>query len=179
MAGQHPADWDRRRGKRRAILGTVPVEADGSARFLVPAQKPILFQALDRSGFAYQTMRSTTSVQPGERAACVGCHEGRMSAPPTTSGFALAFGPALRLDPGELGGRPFSFVEMVQPVLDRHCVRCHGREKTEKGLDLTATPLNGFTRSYWSLCGERTGKDGNRALEPLVPRASPNETKSR
>ena len=69
----------------RAILGTVPVEADGSARFIVPAHKPILFQALDKDGFAYQTMRSTTYVQPGERTSCVGCHEHRMSAPPAAS----------------------------------------------------------------------------------------------
>ena len=67
----------------RAILGTVPVEADGSARFIVPAHKPILFQALDKDGFAYQTMRSTTYVQPGERISCVGCHDTQNSTPPT------------------------------------------------------------------------------------------------
>ncbi|MCY2993145.1 MAG: hypothetical protein NTY19_35465 [Planctomycetota bacterium] len=131
----------------RAILGTVPVEADGSARFVVPAHKPILFQALDQDGCAYQTMRSTTSVQPGERTACVGCHEHRMSAPPQTAGVPLALRrPPSPLDPGELGGRPFSFIEAVQPILDRHCVRCHGGEKTEKGVDLSAKPFNGFTQ---------------------------------
>ena len=85
----------------RAILGTVPVEADGSARFLVPAQKPILFQALDEGGFAYQTMRSTTSVQPGERAACVGCHEGRMSGRRRRPGSRWPTAPAFGVDPGE------------------------------------------------------------------------------
>ena len=155
----------------RAILGTVPVEADGSARFLVPAHKPILFQALDRDGFAYQTMRSTTSVQPGERTACVGCHEQRMSAPTAAAGVPLAQRRApSTLDPGELGGRPFSFVDVVQPVLNRHCVRCHGGEKTEKGFDLTATPVDGFTRSYWSLCGGKVGKPTDAATVPLVPR---------
>ena len=48
-------------------------------------------------------------------------------------------------------GRPFSFVETVQPVLDRHCVRCHG---TGDEIDLTGTPWNRFTRSYWTLCGD-------------------------
>jgi hypothetical protein len=56
----------------RAILGTVPVEADGSARFLLPAHKPIRFQALDQDGLACQTMRSTTYVQPGEHTSCTG-----------------------------------------------------------------------------------------------------------
>lgn len=155
----------------RAILGTVPVEADGSARFVVPARKPILFQALDADGFAYQTMRSITSVQPGERTACVGCHEHRMAAPPAMASVPLAQQRApSALDPGELGGRPFSFVEVVQPVLDRHCVRCHGGEKTEKEIDLTATPLNGFTRSYWALCGHDPRKASAGAETPLVPR---------
>jgi cytochrome c553 len=154
----------------RAILGTVPVEADGSARFMVPAHRPILFQALDADGFAYQTMRSTTSMQAGERTACVGCHEHRMSAPPSPSGVPLAQQRrASSLDPGELGGRPFSFVDVVQPVLDRHCVRCHGGEKTEKGLNLTATPVNGFTQSYWALCGPKVGKEFQ-AEQALVPR---------
>ena len=140
----------------RAILGTVPVEEDGSARFAVPAHKPVLFQALDRDGFAYQTMRSTTYVQPGECTSCVGCHEHRMDAPPRTgAGVPLAMHrPPSRIEPGELGGRPFSFVEVVQPVLDKHCVRCHGGEKTAKGINLTAQPQNGFTRSYVSLCGD-------------------------
>ncbi|MCU0980602.1 MAG: hypothetical protein MUF25_15740 [Pirellulaceae bacterium] len=154
----------------RAILGTVPVQADGSARFVVPAHKPILFQALDQDGFAYQTMRSTTSVQPGERTACVGCHEHRMSAPPKSAGIPLALRrPPSPLEPGPWGGRPFSFVEVVQPVLDQHCVRCHGGEKTEHEVDLTAAPHNGFTKSYWALCANDS-KDPQVALPPLVPR---------
>ena len=154
----------------RAILGTVPVEADGSARFTVPAHKPILFQALDANGFAYQTMRSTTSVQAGERTACVGCHEHRMSAPRPTRLPLAHQRPPSTLDPDELGGRPFSFVEVVQPVLDRHCVRCHGGDKTEKGLNLTATPVDGFTQSYWALCGTKIGKKLDLTEDPLVPR---------
>ena len=158
----------------RAILGTVPVEPDGSARFLVPAHKPILFQALDQHGFAYQTMRSTTYVQPGERTSCVGCHEHRMSAPTKPdAGLPLAMRRApSKIEPGEWGGRPFGFAEVVQPVLDRHCVRCHGGEKTEKGVDLTGAPHNGFTKSYWSLCEPPAAKPGTKPVpaEPLVPR---------
>jgi hypothetical protein len=138
----------------RAILGTVPVESDGSAHFEVPAGKPILFQALDQQGMAYQTMRSLTFVQPGEQTSCVGCHEHRMSSPPSGSGLALAAcRPPSIIEPGDLGGRPFGFVEVVQPILDKRCVSCHGGEKTEANLDLSGTPHQGFTRSYWSLCG--------------------------
>ncbi|MFV1967151.1 MAG: hypothetical protein ACC628_17115, partial [Pirellulaceae bacterium] len=139
----------------RAILGTVPVEPDGSARFILPAHKPVLFQALDEDGFAYQTMRSTTYVQPGEQTACVGCHEHPMSSPPTDAQLPLALRrPPSKIDRGEFGGRPFSYVEVVQPVLDRLCVRCHSGEKSEGDLDLTGIPHNGFSKSYWSLCGQ-------------------------
>lgn len=154
----------------RAILGTVPVESDGSARFVMPADKPVLFQALDEQGNAYQTMRSTTYVQAGERVSCVGCHEPRMSTMPTANRLPLAFRrEPSRLEPGDLGGRPFSFTEMIQPVLNENCVRCHGGEKTDGGVDLTATWKDGFTKAYWALCAEPApGSPADRGL--LVPR---------
>ena len=159
----------------RAILGTVPVEPDGSARFLVPAGKPILFQALDGDGFAYQTMRTVTYVQPGERISCVGCHEKQMTAPVDREldVAALRRWPS-KIDPGELGGRPFSYVQIVQPVWDKHCVRCHGGEKREGDLDLTGTPHEAFTKSYVSLCGDvnfvGAGTNPENAARALVPR---------
>ena len=158
----------------RAILGTVPVEPDGSARFVVPAKKSILFQVLDEDGFAYQTMRSLTYVQPGERTSCIGCHEHRMMAPPSGTVMALRR-PASKIDPGELGGRPFSFVEVVQPILDKHCTKCHSGAEPKKGIDLTGAPHKGFTKSYWSLCGDPKGFNGRNtnpenAAKALVPR---------
>ena len=65
----------------KQVLGTVPVEADGSAFFRAPAGIPLLFQALDERGMAIQTMRSLTYLQPGEQTSCVGCHEHRTTAP--------------------------------------------------------------------------------------------------
>jgi hypothetical protein len=158
----------------RAILGTVPVEADGSARFRVPAMTPILFQALDENGFAYQTMRSLTYVQPGERVSCVGCHEARMSAPVRKSVLAMRR-PASAIVPGPMDGAPFSFIRAVQPILDKHCVSCHGRDKPDGGIDLTATPQEPFTRSYHALCGTDkdfwgAGTNPDNAAKALVPR---------
>ncbi len=157
----------------RAILGTVPVEPDGSARFIVPAQKLILFQALDKDGLVYQTMNSATYLQPGEKVSCVGCHENRMTAPVRRDAMALHRPPS-KIDPGPFGGRPFSFVEVVQPVLDKHCVRCHGGEKTEGKIDLTGTPHQGFTKSYVALCGDvnfwGAGTNPENAAKALVPR---------
>jgi len=160
----------------RAVLGTVPVEADGSARFMVPAGKPFLFQALDQDGCAYQTMRSLTYVQPGEKVACVGCHEHKMTAPvsPPASLAALRR-PASKIQARPWDGRPFSYVEVVQPVLDQHCVRCHGGEKTEGKIDLTGAPQGAFSRSYVALMQDdrafwHSGTNPENAAKYLVPR---------
>ena len=168
----------------RAILGTVPVEADGSARFIVPAHKPILFQALDKDGFAYQTMRSTTYVQPGERTSCIGCHEHRMSARRRQRRCRWrCSAPPSRIEPGELGGRPFAFVEVVQPVLNQHCVKCHSGPDAKKGIVLTGEPLNGFTRSYLSLTSDpppqRTQAANRRAAGAALRHAQPDPDDAR
>jgi len=134
----------------RAILGCVPVEPDGSARFTLPARTPVLFQALDADGFAYQTMRSLTYVQPGERISCVGCHESRMTAPAPVEVMARRR-PASTITRGPRDGRPFSYAETVQPVLDRHCIQCHSGKAPKAGLDLTGSPQGAWTRSYVSL----------------------------
>jgi len=117
----------------RAVLGTVPVEEDGSACFYLPPGKSVYFQALDERGCAVQSMRSATYVHGGEDLTCVGCHEpkGRASAL-TTTGPRQAF----RRDPSEIrpeavGSNPLSFPLLVQPVLDKHCVTCHGKDDSE------------------------------------------------
>jgi hypothetical protein len=135
----------------RMLLGTVPVEPDGSAYFRVPARRPIYLQAVDARGHAVQTMRSVTYVQPGERRGCVGCHEPANTAPPRRPLAALQRPPST-IVPGPDGTRPFSFVRLVQPVLDRHCVRCHdGDPQAKSKLVLTGRPCEEFSKSYESL----------------------------
>jgi hypothetical protein len=121
-------------------------------------------------------MRSLTYVQPGEKVACVGCHEHKMTAPVSPlAGLAALRRPASNIQPGPWDDRPFSYVEVVQPVLDQHCVRCHGGEKTEGQIDLTGAPQGAFSRSYVALMqGERTpgasGASPTDAAQLLVPR---------
>jgi hypothetical protein len=123
------------------VLGTVPVEQDGSAYFRVPSGVAVLFQALDQKGLAVQTMRTLTYVQPGQTLSCIGCHESRETAPPTGNRpFAALRGPS-KLTPGPDGSWPLRFDRLVQPVLDESCVSCHspgsGNEKAA-AFDLTA-----------------------------------------
>ena len=64
------SSWDIKR-----VLGTVPIEPDGSAFFKVPANTPISIQILDKDNAAIQIMQSWTIAMPGENLSCVGCHE--------------------------------------------------------------------------------------------------------
>ncbi len=136
----------------RMLLGTVPLEEDGSAYFRAPAGKPIYFQAVDERGRAVQSMRSITYLQPGERRGCVGCHEAPGSAAANRPTLAMRRA-ASRSQPGPEGSEPLSFPLLVQPVLNQYCVRCHdGQEGSGKSkLALTGEPVEEFSRSYQSL----------------------------
>ena len=134
----------------KQVLGTVPVEPDGSALFEVPARTPVLFQALDGRGRAVQTMRSLVYLQPGEFQSCIGCHEHRVKTfSPDAPALALRRAPS-KIKPGPDGSRPFSFPRLVQPVLDRHCVGCHDGKEPKRPV-LTSEPEGDFTKSYNAL----------------------------
>ena len=65
----------------KIVLGTTPVEDDGSVHCLAPLEKGIYFQLLDQNGLAVQSMLSVTYAHPGERLSCLGCHENKTKAP--------------------------------------------------------------------------------------------------
>ena len=115
--------WDIKR-----VLGTVPVEKDGSAHFKIPAQTPVALQPLDDKGQALQLMRSWFVGMPGERVSCIGCHEGMNQAPPLAPALAATRPPSDIAASWHGPTRGFSFPREVQPVLDRHCVQCHAGE---------------------------------------------------
>lgn len=119
----------------KRILGTVPVEEDGSAFFRVPANTPISIQPLDAEGRALQLMRSWMTAMPGEIISCVGCHEKQNSAPSNRLTIASRQRPAeIRLWHGPVRG--FSFEREVQPVLDKFCISCHGATDNRAEPDL-------------------------------------------
>jgi formylglycine-generating enzyme required for sulfatase activity len=114
-------------------LGTVPVHADGSAKFTVPANTPISLQPLDANGNALALMRSWLTAMPGEVLSCVGCHETHDPAP--AAGKSIAFtAAAAALKPWRPQVAGFSFAREVQPVLDRHCIACHDGAKAAPDL---------------------------------------------
>lgn len=129
--------------------GVVPVEEDGSAHFVVPAKKNLFFQALDKNYMEVYRMRSFVNLQPGETRACIGCHEPKAIAPPPATPRALLASPShLEPQPGETVPRRIHYVIDVQPILDRHCTRCHNSERTDGEIDLSGELTTFFNRSY-------------------------------
>ncbi|MFP4581558.1 MAG: hypothetical protein ACLFQ6_12600 [Candidatus Sumerlaeia bacterium] len=124
--------WTHGRACIRAVLGTVPVEKDGSAYFEAPVGKEILFQALDENGMAVQSMRTGTYVHPGEHLSCGGCHRTTVRTPQAAAKkrpLAMAR-PASRIQPEPQGSLPLNYYRLVKPVLDQNCLPCH-REKNK------------------------------------------------
>jgi hypothetical protein len=135
----------------RAVLGTVPVEQDGSAYFEAPAGKLLYFQALDEDGMAVQSMRSGTYLHAGESLSCQGCHEPKHRPPHHPRRIPLAMQrPPSKIEADVEGSNPFSYPRLVQAVLDRHCTECHRREKA---IDLSGEVAGefGWTNSYENL----------------------------
>ncbi len=154
------------------ILGTVPVEPDGSAYFEAPAMRSLFFVALDENDLAVKRMQSFLTLEPGETAGCVGCHEQRLRPPSWQRGA-----------PGTLGRAPstirpiddlpdvLDFPRDIQPILDEHCLRCHNPQRTEGGVDLCGdhTPL--FSVSYWTIVQRGLISDGrNERFGDRAPR---------
>ena len=165
------------------VLGTVPVEEDGSANFELPALRSVFFVALDENDLSVKRMQSFMTVQPGERLSCVGCHEERgTTAPPGRRSKAV-----LRLPSKikQIVGVPdiYDFPRDIQPILDKHCVPCHGPTKTARGgpqagkvlLDGGRGPM--YSHSYWTittrnLVSDGRNRDGNRAPRTIGTSAS-------
>jgi hypothetical protein len=136
----------------RMLLGTVPVEEDGSAYFRAPARKPLYFQAVDDTGRAVQGMRTVVYLQPDERRSCVGCHEPPGEMAPRRRAAAARRPPSI-IQSGPDGTKPFCYPRLIQPLLDRHCIRCHdGSTGPDKSpLVLTGQQEGKFTKSYNNL----------------------------
>lgn len=138
--------WDIKR-----LLGTVPVEEDGSALFTIPANTPISLQPLDDQGRAIQWMRSWLTGMPGETVSCVGCHEdqNQLAIPKRVKASTIT---PHAIVPPEGGQRSFTFDLEVQPILDRACVACH--DGSNKLADFTGGRIDkfsGFGNSYLNL----------------------------
>ena len=153
------------------IVGTVPVEPDGSAYFELPALRSFFFVALDRDELAVKRMQSFLTVQPGETTSCTGCHEDRVQAPPSRDYLmALKRAPS-RIEPITDVPDVLDFPRDIQPILDRRCVRCHDYDQRKGGAILTGDRGPMYSHSYFTLTIRDQLADGrNRAKSNYPPR---------
>jgi hypothetical protein len=153
--GASNTSWD-----AKAILGEAEVYSDGSASFEVPARTPVYFQAIDANGQVVQTMRSWSTLQPGEIFSCVGCHESRLEAPPVVARSIASRKQPQPLSPFyDVPTDGFSYPKIIQPIWDKRCVSCHNATTTN-GIDLSENPRITssrrrdplqYARSYYNL----------------------------
>jgi formylglycine-generating enzyme required for sulfatase activity len=159
----------------RIVLGTVPVNPDGSVIFKAPANRPVGFLPLDAEGKSMQMMRSWTTAQPGEVVSCIGCHEDQSMAPISRPTMASTMKPH-ELNPW-LGKEPhgFSFNREIQPILDESCVGCHTTELAKKD---GRPDFQDMKKSYYELHPfvRRNGPEGDyHVLTPLEFHANTSE----
>ncbi|MCX6872828.1 MAG: hypothetical protein NTW21_03325 [Verrucomicrobia bacterium] len=151
----HGGTWSLKR-----IIGTVPVADDGSACFEVPPLRSLYLALLDANDRSIKQMRSFMTLQPGEQRGCVGCHEARTQSPPSRPGLTALQREPCRIEP--LAGVPdvFDFPRDIQPILDRHCVRCHSAAKRAGGVVLTGDRGPTYSLAYYNLMLHRQITDG-------------------
>ncbi len=153
------------------VVGTVPVEEDGSAYMELPALRSFLFVALDENGNSVKRMHSFLTVMPGETTSCVGCHEQRTQTPLNAGQGTVE---ALRHPPRKitpLAGIPevFDHPRDIQPILDKHCVECHDYDRREGGVILTGDRGPIFSHSYFTLTAGLYVSDGRDRLSTNLP----------
>ena len=152
------SSWDVKR-----ILGTVPIEEDGSVCFKVPANTPIAFHVLDEEGASLQHMRSWTVAMPGEKISCIGCHERRNDAVPALQTLAARKAPQ-ELRPWYGPARAWGYEAEIQPMLEKFCVGCHNDQDAEKNGKISFTARN---------TGDWRSDTSYSALNPYVRRPGP------
>ena len=147
------------------MLGTVPVESDGSVYFEAPVGVPIYFQALDAKGEAIQSMKSNTYVHESEQLACQGCHEPKLRMSGAKARMNVA--KALKRAPSKIkrdvsGSYPLTFPRLVQPVIDKKCLPCHVKNAKKKAPNLSGKEFGrgGWSKSFETLKNYAWGKSG-------------------
>jgi hypothetical protein len=152
------------------LLGTVPVESNGSAYFEAPALRSLFFVALDENNMSVKRMQSFTTLQPGETVGCVGCHEQREQTPGhALDSLAIAAGTLHQIQPLQHIPDVLDFARDIQPILDRHCVSCHDAERREGGIELQGDYTPQYTVSYWTIFRNELVADGRNLPKSNYP----------
>lgn len=152
------------------VLGTVPVEPDGSAHFELPALRSLFFVALDEANLSVKRMQSFVTVQPGETTSCTGCHEQRTNSSPPVGGLLATQRPPSRIEPFAGIADVADFPRDIQPILDKHCTACHNPDRRDGDVDLTGDRTPCYSQSYLTMIKKRLIADGRNGGGNRLPR---------
>lgn len=154
------------------ILGTVPVEPDGSAYFEAPALRSLFLVALDKDDLSVKRMQSFVTLQPGERTSCVGCHEQRTKSGRQDGNLQALSRTVSTILPISDVPDVIDYPRDVQPILDRHCVQCHSAERREGQVDLSGDHTPKYSISYRTMVSRGLFADGrNQPYGNRAPRS--------
>ena len=160
----------------KVLLGIVPIEDDGSAQFVVPADKNIFLQVLDKNYMALQTERTFVNYMSGEWRACIGCHEHNREASAISVSTNMGTVKALRKAPQQIQAQPdglpakrtLDFERDIQPIFDKYCISCHNDESFCGKLDLRGERTTLFNVAYESLMPDRKNSTDRKLLGTVI-----------
>ena len=152
------------------IVGTVPVEPDGSAYMELPALRSFFFVALDQNeslGQADAELPDGSARRDHRAAWAATSNAPARRTTRTTSLISMAVRrPPSKIEPIADVPDVIDYPRDVQPVLDALCVRCHGYEPTAAGgpcaggLILTGDHGPLYSHSYYMMTIARLFSDG-------------------
>ncbi len=124
--------------KSIALLGSQPLQPDGSVKMQVPCETPLLMAGTDKNGASIAHDAMLHSLRKGETRTCHGCHDGhseeraqrlkRSAAERFAGTQAAGTSPPL-----PKARKPITFKD-VRPILERRCTGCHEDMNDRDGL---------------------------------------------
>jgi hypothetical protein len=162
----------------KRILGEVPLEADGSFFFEVPANTPVQIQLIDDNGMSLKSC-AWIWVRNKEPRGCIGCHEDGELVPDNRFVEAVKKPPVRLTAPARLR-RYVDFERDVLPVVEKGCTAksCHSGGNSGANFHAPegqSDPAKYSKQIYALLNGENpTPQGGNRRwIDPGRARTSP------
>lgn len=162
---QHYSDNINNMGhKSIALLGTQPLQEDGSVKMRVPCETPLLMAGTDKNGLSIAHDAMLHSLRAGETRTCHGCHDGHSEERAKQLGASsverFASTLAAATVPAMPAKQPPITFEDVRPILERRCTGCHSDMNDRDGL-LYSRIAQDFEQYDWDWAKKQPGH-GNR-----------------
>ncbi len=157
--------------KSIALLGSQPLQADGSVKMRVPCETPLIMTGTDKTGAAIAHDSMLHSLRQGETRTCHGCHDGhsheRAAQLPEAAAERFKSTLAYNTSPPLLQQMPPVTFAAVQPILLNRCVGCHADMTNADGL-LYSRIAQDFEQYDWPWGNIQPGHGQHTAIENVL-----------